>query len=76
VDLSTMHLTPAQYAVAKAAQDYGFVVTDGSGAPVSAGVENVVAEGRGWLWNFVLTWDSLRPFSLSDYEFVTEGYGQ
>jgi hypothetical protein len=36
----------------------------------------VVAEGRGWLWNSVLTWDSLRPFSLSNFEFVTEGYGK
>jgi hypothetical protein len=75
IDLDSLGLTPAEYAVAKAAQEYGFMITDGSGAPVAAGVENVVAEGRGWLWDGVLAWDSLSVFSLSDYEFVELGYG-
>jgi hypothetical protein len=76
IDLKKMNLTPAQYAVAKAAQDYGFVITDVSGAPVAAGLENVVAEGRGWLWSGVLAWDSLRVFPLDAYEFVRNGYGR
>jgi hypothetical protein len=75
IDLDSLGLSPAEYAVAEAAQEYGFMITDGSGAPVSAGLENVVAEGRGWLWDGVLAWDSLRLFSLSDYEFVEMGYG-
>jgi hypothetical protein len=75
IDLDSMDLTPAQYAIATAAQDYGFIVGDGSGAPVSLSVENVVAEGRGWLWEGVLAWDSLAIFSLSDYEFIELGYG-
>lgn len=75
INLDALNLTRAQYAVAKAAQDYGFVVTDRSGAPVAVGLENVVAERRGWLWEGVLAWDSLRMFSLSDYEFVRLGYG-
>jgi len=75
INLDALNLTRAQYAVAKAAQDYGFVVTDRSGAPVAAGLENVVAERRGWLWDGVLAWDSLRMFSLSDFEFVRLGYG-
>jgi hypothetical protein len=75
IDLDSMGLSPAEYAVAKAAQEYGFMITDGSGAPVSAGLENVVAEGRGWLWEGDLAWDSLSLFSLSDYEFVEMGYG-
>jgi hypothetical protein len=76
IDLKSMKLTPAQYAVAKAAQDYGFVITDASGAPVAAGLENVVAEGRGWLWNGILAWDSLRMFPLDAYQFVENGYGR
>jgi hypothetical protein len=76
IDLDRMNLTPAQYAVAKAAQDYGFVVTDVSGAPVAAGLENVVAEGRGWRWNGVLAWDSLRVFPLDAYEFIQNGNGR
>jgi hypothetical protein len=75
IDLSTMGLTPAQYAVAKAAQDYGFLVGDGSGGPISAAVENTIYEGRGFLWSGVLSWDSLSMFPLSDYEFVKNGYG-
>lgn len=75
IDLDSMDLTPAQYAIAKAAQDYGFIVGDVSGAPVSVSVENVIAEGRGWLWEGVLAWDSLKVFSLSDYEFIELGYG-
>lgn len=76
IDLRKLNLTPAQYAVAKAAQDYGFVITDVSGAPVAAGLENVVAEGRGWLWSGILAWDSLRVFPLDAYEFVRNGYGR
>jgi hypothetical protein len=76
IDLKSMKLTPAQYAVAKAAQDYGFVVTDASGAPVATGLENVVAEGRGWLWSGILAWDSLRVFPLDAYQFIENGYGR
>ena len=75
IDLDTLKLPPAVYAIAKAAQDYGFVIGDTSGLNVGVGVEDTVAEGRGWLWNGLLTNTSLDMFPLSDYEFVKLGYG-
>ena len=37
-------------------------------------VENVVAEGRGWLWKGVLSATSLSKIPLSSYEVVQLGY--
>lgn len=76
VDLDSMGLTSAQYALAKAAQDYGFVIGDGSGGSVTTGMENTVAEGKGCLWSGVLNSQSLKMFPLSDYEVIQLGYGQ
>lgn len=75
IDLSAMNLSPSEYALAKAAQDYGFVIGDGSGGPVTVSTENTIVEGRGWLWNGVLTFNSLSEFPLDDYVFVQNGYG-
>jgi hypothetical protein len=73
VDLTSLGLTSAEYAIAKAAQDYGFIITDG-GDNASAGLENTVAEGRGWLWNGVLSSDALNMLPFDDYEFVQLGW--
>jgi hypothetical protein len=74
VDLSKLGLTPAAMTVARALQAYGAVIGDQSGASVELKVENVVAEGRGWLWNDVLSATSLSRIPLSSYEVVQLGY--
>ncbi len=76
IDLDSMGLSAAAYALAKAAQDYGFVIGDGAGGVVTTGLENTVAEGKGCLWPGVLDWQSLDMFPLSDYEVIQLGYGQ
>ena len=37
-------------------------------------LENTVAEGRGWLWNGVLSARSLEAIPLSAYEVVERGW--
>lgn len=75
IDLDSLDLTRAEKIIASALQDYGAIVGDQSGATAVLKVENTVAEGRGQLWDGVLRPDSLKMFSLDDYEFIELGYG-
>jgi hypothetical protein len=75
VDLSTLGLTPAALVIARALQTYGAVVGDQSGGSGEVKVENVVAEGRGWLWKGLLSSTSLSKITLDSYEIVKLGYG-
>jgi hypothetical protein len=75
VDLMTLGLSPAALIVATALQTYGAVIGDQTRGPVELKVENVVAEGRGWLWKGVLSATSLSKIPLSSYEVVELGYG-
>jgi hypothetical protein len=74
VDLSKLGLSPAAAVVARALQRYGAVIGDQSGGPVTLKLENTIAEGRGWLWDGVLTSDSLKTIPLSAFEVVRHGY--
>jgi hypothetical protein len=38
-------------------------------------VEDTVQEGRGWLWNGVLGWDSLNALTWDDFEVIKLGWG-
>jgi hypothetical protein len=75
VDLSKLGLSRAALIVARALQTYGAVVGDQSGGSGELKAENVVAEGRGWLWKNVLTSTSLSKITLDSYEVVKLGYG-
>jgi hypothetical protein len=75
VDLESLGLSAPALVVARALQTYGAVIGDQSGASVELKLENVVAEGRGWLWNGVLSPTSLSKIPLSSYEVVKLGYG-
>ena len=70
VDLTKLDLSPAALIVARALQKYGAVVGDSSGAPASLKLENTVQEGRGALWEGVLSVDSLRAIPFDLYEVV------
>ncbi len=75
VNLEALGLTGAALVVARALQDYGAIIGDQSGASVELKVENTVAEGRGWLWNGLLTSTALSKIPLDYYEVVKLGYG-
>lgn len=74
VDLSKLRLSPAALTVARALQTYGAVIGDSSGGPTTLKVENTVAEGRGWLWQGVLSANSLRSIPLDYFEVVKLDY--
>ena len=74
VDLSQFGLGPAALVIAQALQAYGAVIGDQSGGPVSTKVENVVTEGRGWLWDGLLNSTSLSAIPLEDFEVIQLGY--
>ena len=74
VDVSALDLSPAALTVARALQQYGAVISDQSGGPVSLKLENTVAEGRGWLWRGVLEDRSLRRIPLRLFEVLRFGY--
>jgi hypothetical protein len=74
IDLSTLELSPEARIVAQALQDYGAVIGDQSGGPVSLKLENTLAEGRGQLWDGLLSPDSLAPIPLRSYEVIRLGY--
>lgn len=74
LDLSKLGLKSAALVIAKALQRYGAVIGDQSGGPVTLKVENTIAEGRGFLWNNVLTADALKAIPLSAYQIVKLGY--
>ena len=76
VDLTGLGLSRAALIVATALQTYGAVIGDQTSGPVELKVENVVAEGRGWLWKGVLSATSLSKIPLSSYEIVTLGFGK
>lgn len=76
IDLSEMDLSAPQRVIGTALQDFGAVIGDQSGGPTSLKVENSVAQGEGQLWVGLLSQDSLAPFKLEDFEFVTLGYGR
>jgi len=68
VDLTKLGLSAAGLVVATALQKYGAIISDQSSGSASLKVENVVAEGRGWLWKDVLNVDSLSKVPFGDYE--------
>jgi hypothetical protein len=74
VDLSRLGLTPPALVIARALQDYGAVVGDSSGGPTALKVENTVLEGRGWLWNGVLSATALQEIPFDMFEVVKHGY--
>jgi len=74
VDLSRFDLSRSALVIATALQRYGAVIGDSSGRSASLKVENTVMEGRGWLWNGVLTPDSLESIPLRYFEIVQLGY--
>ena len=74
VDLSKLGLSPPALVIARALQDYGAVVGDSSGGPAALKVENTVLEGRGWLWNGVLSANSLQSIPFEMFEVVKHGY--
>jgi hypothetical protein len=76
VDLTRLGLSRAALIVARALQTYGAVISDQSSGPAELKLENVVAEGRGWLWQGVLSATSLSKIPLSSYEIVTLGFGK
>jgi hypothetical protein len=75
INLDALGLSPAALIVARALQTYGAIISDQSGRSVELKVENGVAEGRGWLWNGVLSATSLSRIPLDSYEVVKLGYG-
>lgn len=74
LDLSKLGLSSAALVIAKALQRYGAVIGDQSGGPVTLKLENTIAEGRGFLWDHVLTATALQAIPLSSYEVVRLGY--
>jgi hypothetical protein len=74
IDLSLLGLSAPELVVARALQEYGAVIGDQGGGPVSLKLENTVAEGRGQLWDGVLTSDSLAAIPLDGYEVIELGY--
>lgn len=60
-------------AIAKAAQDYGFVATDSSGAGCNTKLQNTTRDGRGNLWKVGQNDLQIFPF-VDDWEFVQENY--
>jgi hypothetical protein len=74
LDLTALDLSPQALIVARALQDYGAVIGDQSGGPVSLKLENTVAEGRGYLWNELLAADSLAPIPLESFEVIDLGF--
>ncbi len=75
IDLSKLKLSPAGLVVATALQRWGAVVGDKSGGAVVIKLEDTVSEGRGWLWNGVLSRDSLSAIPLTDLQVIKLGYG-
>ena len=74
VDLSTLDLSSEAMTIARALQTYGAIIGDQSGGPVSLKLENVVAEGRGYLWDGLLVADSLASIPLDSFEVVKLGF--
>jgi hypothetical protein len=68
IDVTKLGLSAAALVIAKALQTYGAIIADQSSGSASLKVENVVAEGRGWLWKNVLDVDSLSKIPFGDYE--------
>jgi hypothetical protein len=75
IDLSALGLSGPALVVARALQTYGAIISDQSGRAVELKAENVVAEGRGWMWRGVLSATSLARIPLDSYEVVKLGYG-
>ena len=74
VDLTQLHLSPAALVIARALKRYGAIIADQSGGPVTLKVENLVAEGRGFLWRGVLRPFSLQHIPLRYFEVIAPGY--
>jgi hypothetical protein len=74
VDLGSLGLSAGARVIATALQKYGAVIGDQSGGNSTLKVENTVAEGRGWLWNGVLSASSLEAIPLESYEVIQHGY--
>lgn len=81
VDVESLDLSPVGKAVARAAQTYGFLVTETSGA-VAVGAESpnaAQAAGKGDPWRAILgdtqDWDVLKGFPWARLEVVQPGYG-
>jgi hypothetical protein len=75
VDLNALGLTAPALVIARALQTYGAIISDQSGRSVELKAENVVAEGRGWMWKGLVSATSLSRIPLDSYEVVKLGYG-
>ena len=74
VDLSRLHLSPAEMTLARALQTYGAVIGDQSGGPIVLKLENTIVAGKGWLWKGVLHPESLKTIPLKYWEVIKPGY--
>ena len=74
VDLERLGLSRGALVIARALQDYGAVIGDQSGGPMTLKLENTIAAGRGWLWKGVLTPEALRAVPLKYFEVIKPGY--
>lgn len=74
IDLSKLALSPEEMIVARALKKYGAVIADQSGGPISLKLENTIAEGRGRLWEGLLSADSLAAIPLGSYQVIRLGY--
>ena len=75
IDLAGLHLSPGALVIARALQRYGAVIGDQTGGAATIQLEDVVAEGRGWLWKGVLGPDALRKLPLGDLQVIAPGFG-
>lgn len=74
IDLSKLALSPEAMIVAQALKKYGAVIGDQSGGPLSLKLENTLAEGRGRLWEGLLSANSLAAIPLGSYQVIRLGY--
>lgn len=75
IRLRELRLSPAALMIARALKKYGAVIGDQSGGPAVLKLENTVAQGRGQLWDGILSADSLEAMPFDSFEIVRMGYG-
>lgn len=75
IKLRELGLSPAAFMIARALKKYGAVIGDQSGGPAVLKLENTVAQGRGHLWDGVLSVDSLEAIPFRSFEVIRLGYG-
>ncbi len=75
INLLELRLSPAALMIARTLKKYGAVIGDQSGGAATLKVENTVAQGRGHLWDGVLSVDSLEAIPFDSFEVIRLGYG-